>query len=139
MAHVLAGHVLTEIQLMEMHDHVALGAAIGEFDFARKQTTDEDVEIAEKVLSGEYTYTEGPFSAVTGQPIYPFPCISDGWVGHRPMLAKSRYCTRCRRLLHRRFRRCVWVPQGLPRCPVRYSWRSAWPSRRALRLRRSSS
>ena len=40
---VLAGHVLTEIQLMQMHDHVALGAAIDEFDFARKQTTDEDV------------------------------------------------------------------------------------------------
>ena len=71
MAKVLAGHVLTEIQLMEMHDHVALGAAIDEFDFARKQTTDEDVAIAEKVLRGEYTYTEGPFSAVTGQPIYP--------------------------------------------------------------------
>ena len=35
--------MLTEIQLMEMHDNVALGAAIDEFDFARKQTTDEDV------------------------------------------------------------------------------------------------
>ena len=31
----------------------------------------KDVAIAEKVLSGEYSYTEGPFSAVTGQPIYP--------------------------------------------------------------------
>ena len=29
MANVLAGHVLTEIQLTEMHDHVSLGAAVG--------------------------------------------------------------------------------------------------------------
>ena len=71
MANVLAGHVLTEIQLTEMHDHVSLGAAVGEFTFPRKQTTAEDVAIADKVLSGDYTYTEGPFSAVTGQPIYP--------------------------------------------------------------------
>lgn len=71
MAKVLAGHALTEIQLMEMHDHVALGAAAGAFELPRKQTTDEDVAIADKVLSGDYEYTEGPFSAVTGQPIYP--------------------------------------------------------------------
>ena len=71
MAKVLAGHALTEIQLMAMHDHVALGAAVGAFEFPRKQTTDADVVIADKVLSGNYEYTEGPFSAVTGQPIYP--------------------------------------------------------------------
>lgn len=71
MANVLAGHALSEIQLLEMHDHVALAAAVGEFAFPRKQTTDEDVAIAEKVLSGEYEYSEGPFSAVTEQPIYP--------------------------------------------------------------------
>ncbi len=71
MATVLAGHALTEIQLMNMHDEVALGAAVCEFAFARKQTTDEDVAIADKVLSGDYEYSEGPFSAVTGQPIYP--------------------------------------------------------------------
>ena len=71
MARVLAGHALTEIQLMEMHDHMELGAAVGEFSFPRKQTTEADVAIAEKVLSADYTYTEGPFSAVTGQPIYP--------------------------------------------------------------------
>lgn len=71
MARVLAGHALTEIQLMEMHDHVALGAAAGAFEFPRKQTTDADVAIADKVLSGKYEYAEGPFSAVTGQPIYP--------------------------------------------------------------------
>lgn len=71
MANVLAGHVLTEIQLMEMRDHVELQAAVGEFSFPRKQTTDEDVAIADRVLSGNYAYTEGPFSAVTGQPIYP--------------------------------------------------------------------
>ncbi len=71
MANVLAGHALTEIQLMEVHDEVALGATVGEFAFARKQTTDYDVAIADKVLSGSYEYAEGPFSAVTGQPIYP--------------------------------------------------------------------
>jgi hypothetical protein len=71
MANVLAGHALTEMQLMEMYDHVALQAAVGEFDFARKQTTDDDVAVADKVLSGDIEYTEGPFSAVTGQPIYP--------------------------------------------------------------------
>lgn len=71
MANVLAGHALTEIQLMELHDHVTLGAAVGEFAFARKQTTDGDVAIADKILSGGYEYAEGPFSAVTGQPIYP--------------------------------------------------------------------
>ncbi|MCY4437369.1 MAG: neutral/alkaline non-lysosomal ceramidase N-terminal domain-containing protein [Chloroflexi bacterium] len=71
MAKVLAGHVLTEIQLMQMHDHVALGAAVSAFDFPRKQTTDQDVAIAEKVLSGNFAYAEGPFSAVPGQPIYP--------------------------------------------------------------------
>lgn len=71
MANALAGHVLTEIQLMEMHDDVALKAAVGEFHFPRKQTTDADVAIADSVLSGDYAYTEGPFSAVTGQPIYP--------------------------------------------------------------------
>lgn len=71
MAKVLAGHALTEIQLMAMHDHVALGAAVGAFELPRKQTTDADVVIADKVLSGNYEYTEGPFSAVTGQPIYP--------------------------------------------------------------------
>ena len=71
MARVLAGHALTEIQLMEMHDHVTLGAAAGAFELPRKQTTDEDVAIADKVLSGNYEYAEGPFSAVTGQPIYP--------------------------------------------------------------------
>ena len=71
MANVLAGHVLTEIQLTEMHDHVSLGAAVGEFTFPRKQTTAADVAIADKVLSGDYAYTAGPFSAVTGQPIYP--------------------------------------------------------------------
>jgi len=71
MAKVLAGHVLTEIQLMEMHDHVELQAMVGGFSFPRKQTTDDDVMVADKVLSGHYAYTEGPFSAVTGQPIYP--------------------------------------------------------------------
>ena len=71
MANVLAGHALAEIQLMEMRDRVTLDAAAGAFDYPRKRTTGADVEIAEKILNGGYTYTEGPFSAVSGQPIYP--------------------------------------------------------------------
>ena len=71
MANVLAGRALTEIQLMEMRDRVTLGAAVGEFAFARKQTTDADAAVAAKILNGSYAYTEGPFTAVSGQPIYP--------------------------------------------------------------------
>lgn len=71
MANVLAGHALSEIQLLEMHDRVDLAAAVAEFSFPRKQTTTEDTAIADKILGGDYAYTEGQFSAVTGQPIYP--------------------------------------------------------------------
>ena len=53
MARVLAGHALTEIQLMEMHDRVELQASVGDFSFPRKLTTDDDVAVADKVLSGE--------------------------------------------------------------------------------------
>jgi len=73
MANVLAGHMITEIQFMEMQETVELGGAIGTLEFPRKQITPEDLAIAEKVLAvppGTYgAYTAGPFSWVVGQPI----------------------------------------------------------------------
>ncbi|MDP6037608.1 MAG: hypothetical protein QGG64_03590 [Candidatus Latescibacteria bacterium] len=69
MANVLAGHMLTEIQLMEMHEELALGAVTGTLEFSRKVITDEDLVIADKILAGGYEYDEGPFSWVVGQPI----------------------------------------------------------------------
>ena len=71
MANVLAGHLITEIQLMEMHDELELGAAVGTFEFTRKTITDEDLAMAEKILAvpaGTYSdYDSGPFSWVVGQ------------------------------------------------------------------------
>ncbi len=73
MANVLAGHLITEIQLMEMQDDLELAAAVGTFDFQRKTITEEDLAVAEKILavpSGTYTdYDSGPFSWVVGQPV----------------------------------------------------------------------
>ena len=69
MANVLAGHMITEIQLMEMHDELTLDAAINDLEITRKVITDEDLQIVEQVLAGGYEYDEGPFSWVVGQPI----------------------------------------------------------------------
>ena len=70
MANVLAGHLITEIQLMEMHDTLELGAAVGTLTFPRKRITDEDLAIAEQVLARTYVDDgSGPFSWVVGQPI----------------------------------------------------------------------
>ena len=73
MANVIAGHVIAEIQLMEMHEELELGGALGAFAFSRKRITPEDLEIAEKILAvpvGTYDdYDTGPFSWVVGQPI----------------------------------------------------------------------
>jgi len=69
MANVLAGHMITEIQLMEMHDELDLDAATDNLDVRRKVITEEDLQIAEKVLAGRYEYDKGPFSWVVGQPI----------------------------------------------------------------------
>lgn len=69
MANVLAGHMLTEIQLMEMHEELALGAVIGTLTFSRKVITEGDLKVAEQILAGGYEYDTGPFSWVLGQPI----------------------------------------------------------------------
>ncbi len=73
MANVLAGHMITEIQLMEMHETLELAGTVDTFEFPRKAITAEDLEVAEKVLAvpaGSYEdYESGPFSWVVGQPI----------------------------------------------------------------------
>lgn len=72
MANVLAGHVLTEIQLMDMQDSLKLKTAAANFDFAPRTITPEDMEMAEKILASPDNppkYDNGPFSWVVGQPI----------------------------------------------------------------------
>ncbi len=69
MANVLAGHVLTEIQLMDLDEELALEAVTGTLEFSRKVITETDLDIAEQILAGEYEYEEGPFSWVVGQPV----------------------------------------------------------------------
>ena len=73
MANVLAGHFITEMQFMEMHDTLDLSGDLATLTFQRKQITAEDLKVAEQVLSvpqDTYNgYETGPFSWVVGQPI----------------------------------------------------------------------
>lgn len=69
MANVLAGHVLTEIQLMDLDEELALEVVTGTLEFSRKVITETDLDIAEQILAGGYDYEEGPFSWVVGQPV----------------------------------------------------------------------
>lgn len=69
MANVLAGHVLAEIQLMDLDEELALEAVTGTLKFSRKVITETDLDIAEQILAGGYEYEEGPFSWVVGQPV----------------------------------------------------------------------
>ncbi len=69
MANVLAGHVLTEIQLMDLDEKLALEAVTGTLEFSRKVITETDLDIAEQILAAGYEYEEGPFSWVVGQPV----------------------------------------------------------------------
>ena len=73
MANVLAGHFITEMQFMEMHDRLELSGDLATLTFQRKQITAEDLEIAAQILSvpqGTYdAYETGPFSWVVGEPI----------------------------------------------------------------------
>ena len=73
MANVLAGHFITEMQFMEMHDRLDLYGELATLTFQRKQITAEDLKVAEQILSvpqGTYdAYETGPFSWVVGQPI----------------------------------------------------------------------
>lgn len=72
MANVLAGHALTEIQLMDMQDTLDLRAVTGTFDFSPRTITSEDLEMADRILASPDDppeYDTGPFSWVVGQPI----------------------------------------------------------------------
>lgn len=73
MANVLAGHFITEMQFMEMHDTLDLSGDLATLTFQPKQVTAEDLRVAEQVLAvpqGTYdAYETGPFSWVVGQPI----------------------------------------------------------------------
>ena len=73
MANVLAGHFITEMQFMEMHETLDLSGDLATLTFQPKQITAEDLKVAEQVLSvpqGTYdAYETGPFSWVVGQPI----------------------------------------------------------------------
>ena len=73
MANVLAGHFITEMQFMEMHETLDLSGDLTTLTFQRKQITAEDLNVAEQVLSvpqGTYdAYETGPFSWVVGEPI----------------------------------------------------------------------
>ena len=78
MANVLAGHFITEMQFMEMHETLPLSGELRTLTFPRKRITAEDLELAERILSvppGTYEdYETGPFSWVVGQPI-PKPLV----------------------------------------------------------------
>ena len=73
MANVLAGHFITEMQFMEMKESLSLSGKLDTLKFNRKTITDEDLSIADEILSvpaGSYDkYETGPFSWVVGQPI----------------------------------------------------------------------
>ena len=73
MANVLAGHFIVEKQLMEMHETLDLSGDLATLTFQRKRITDEDLKVAEQVLSvpqgTDHAYETGPFSWVVGQPI----------------------------------------------------------------------
>ncbi|MDA0746012.1 MAG: hypothetical protein O2954_05795 [bacterium] len=73
MAGVLAGHLLTEIPLMTMHETLELKAVQSTLEYPRKTITQEDLDTAEKILAGTYdmNYKTGPFSWVVGHPIPP--------------------------------------------------------------------
>lgn len=73
MANVLAGHFITEMQFMEMHDTLDLSGDLTTLTFQRKQITETDLEVAAQILSvpqGTYdAYETGPFSWVVGERI----------------------------------------------------------------------
>ena len=73
MANVIAGHFITEMQFMQMHDTLPLSGKLATLNFPRKKITDADLAVAEKILAvepGTYNaYDTGPFSWVVGQPI----------------------------------------------------------------------
>ena len=72
MATVLAGHVLSESQLLEMQDTCPLDAVLETVTYTRKTISAEDVSVARRILRDPttFTYASGPFSWVVGQPVH---------------------------------------------------------------------
>ena len=72
MAAVLAGHVLKESQLLELHDTCGLGAELETVSYSRKTITPEDLSTARRILQdpAAFSYSAGPFSWVVGQPVH---------------------------------------------------------------------
>ena len=71
MASVLAGHVLRESQLLELHETCHLDAILETVDYTRKSIAAEDLVTARQILQdpAAFTYSTGPFSWVVGQPV----------------------------------------------------------------------
>ena len=71
MASVLAGHVLRESQLLELHETCHLDAVLETVDYTRKSIAAEDLVTARQILQdpAAFTYSTGPFSWVVGQPV----------------------------------------------------------------------
>ena len=71
MASVLAGHVLRESQLLELHDTCQLDAVLETVNYTRKTIAAEDLVTARQILQdpAAFTYSTGPFSWVVGQPV----------------------------------------------------------------------
>ena len=72
MAAVLAGHVLSECQLLELHDACPLDAVLETVTYTRKTITSEDLITARRILRdpASFAYASGPFSWVVGQPVH---------------------------------------------------------------------
>ena len=72
MADVLAGHVLTESQLLALHDTCRLDAVLATVAYTRKTVTAQDITTARQVLQdpAAFDYTNVPFSWVVGQPVW---------------------------------------------------------------------
>lgn len=73
MAAVLAGRVLTECQLLELHDTCELDAVLETVPYTRKTITEHDIATARRILQDPagFDYASGPFSWVIGQPVWP--------------------------------------------------------------------
>ena len=72
MASVLAGHVLSESQLLDLHDTCPLSAVLETVTYTRKTILAEDVSVAQQILRdpAAFSYDSGPFSWVVGQPVH---------------------------------------------------------------------
>lgn len=71
-AEVLAGEVTRVIGKMKLSTELPLGSSTKRLTFKRKEITEQDLEIARRIINGDALDAEaakGPFSWVVGQPI----------------------------------------------------------------------